>query len=88
MIHLYTSFGPPNSLCKPQKLHMHSTDMVMQHSSQLNDAHNRDEDMFVGVTFFVTIKHLEKLSKYIWRAPYIHEFPSYKRGGILCLLTI
>jgi hypothetical protein len=45
---------------------MHSADMVivvMQHSSQLIDVHDRDGDMFVGATFFVTIKHLEKLSK-------------------------
>jgi hypothetical protein len=78
-------------MCKHKKLHMHSTNMVivgMQHSSQLVYVHNRDEDMFVGATFFVTIKHLEKFSKCIWRAPYIYEFPSYKRGEILCLLTI
>jgi hypothetical protein len=53
-------------MCKHKKLHMHSTDMVivgMQHSSQLIDVHDRDGDMFVGATFFVTIKHLEKLSK-------------------------
>jgi hypothetical protein len=78
-------------MCKHQKLHMDSTNMVMvgmQNSSQLIDVHNRDGDMFVGATFFVTIKHLEKFSKCIWRAPYIYEFPSYKRGEILCLLTV
>jgi hypothetical protein len=48
-------------MCKHQKLHMHSTNMVivgMQQSSQLIDVHNRDGDMFVGATFFVTIKAL------------------------------
>jgi hypothetical protein len=50
----------------------------MQHSSLLIDVHNRDEDMFVGATFFVTIKHLEKLSKCIWRAPLSMNFPLTK----------
>jgi hypothetical protein len=32
------------------------------------------------------VKHLEKFPKHIWRAPYVHEYLSHKRRGILCLL--
>ncbi len=31
-------------------------------------------------------KCLEKFPKHIWRPPYVHEYLSHKRGGILCLL--
>lgn len=31
-------------------------------------------------------KALEEISYCNWRAPYIHEFPSLKIRGILCLL--
>jgi len=32
------------------------------------------------------VKCLAKFPKHIWRAPYVHEYLSHKRGGILCLL--
>jgi hypothetical protein len=31
--------------------------------------------------FFNFIKHVEKFLKYIWRAPYIHEYPSKNQEG-------
>jgi hypothetical protein len=38
------------------------------------------------VRFFLCIhQQLQEFSKCIWRAPYTHEYPSYKRGVILCL---
>jgi hypothetical protein len=35
---------------------------------------------------FMYVKHLQKFPKHIWRAPYVHEYLSHKRGGILRLL--
>ncbi len=32
-------------------------------------------------TFFNFVKHVEKFPKYIWRAPYILEYPSKKQEG-------
>jgi len=48
----------------------------------------------VGISFFKCLREksqrflhtaLEKICS-VWTAPYIHQFPSYKLGGILCLL--
>ncbi len=33
-------------------------------------------------------KALKEISKCMWRVPYLHEYPSTNRGGLLCLLTM
>jgi hypothetical protein len=33
----------------------------------------------------LNIKHFEKFARCTQKACYIHEYPSYKRGGMLCL---
>jgi hypothetical protein len=52
-------------------------------------SYSMDLDIFICTTDLGHISSPKALSENLsctWRAPYIHEFPSYNLGGILCLL--
>ncbi len=60
--------------------------LKFSHIKQIVNSYDSTKEVALACDVFLTHKAFVENLYGMWRAPYNYQFPSYKLGGILCLL--